>query len=670
MLLTAALLMPENLANQARHGLMLQFVTYNGFGNNLYIDNVITGNRSNFDLAITAFNNIPSDTAFLAGTQEFYEFPQITVTNIGLTNSTDSTSIFLDIPEIGYADSAKVGPLASGQVNYGMFSGVTIPVNQRVTLIAFLRSTADSTETNDTIRQTTVFLTGATKRMLLEEFTSSTSPACGSNNLFLDTFINNNFGKISSIKYHVGFPPPGIDSMYLFDTTMIEERRGYYFANTVPLSIIDGRQRLLLPYYVDSNLYIPYEQSISAGSPVELTVTSTQVAYDTMETVVNVNFLHAVPNRELKLRVAAVERDVIYQNAIGASGESVFYDVCRKMLPDAEGTALSGDPGSQQFTFRYYIDTLWNDSALYTVAFVQSDIDRSVINSGKSDTVVFRRHATPYAKSTGIIKPDYDIRYRVPKSNPLKYFAAFSQDTVSYFNYENFEGPFLPKGWHLNNIDGFLTYEKINAINGSTLGGYSCVKMPFYDYSNIGQKDTLYSVIFDSVSAYDTLSFDWAYAVYLSTFTDSLEVSISIDGGTTFTSIFDEGGYNLATAVSTTLPFAPSGASQWRTFKYALSGVIPVNPQNIVPLNFELEQNYPNPFNPSTTIRYKLPMNSFVSIKIFDITGKLIRTLINENRHAGNYEAVFNAAGLPSGIYFCMMNAGDFSQTRKLVLIK
>ena len=663
--------MPENLSNQARKGVMLQFVTYNGFGNNLYLDNIITGNRANFDLAITSFKNIPADTSFLPGEQEYTEFPEITVTNIGVNNGTDSTRIFLNIPEIDYKDSSKIGPLAAGQVGYGRFSLVTVPINQRVTFTAYLSSSTDSTEKNDTVRQTVIFLSGATRNMLLEEFTSSTSPACGSNNLFLDTFINNNFNKISSIKYHVGFPPPGIDSMYQFDTTMVENRRSYYFANTVPLSIADGRHRLLVPYHVDSNLYNPYEYSLSAGSPVELIVSHTQVAYDTMETVVNVNFLHSVPDRNLRLRIAAVEREVIYPGAIGASGESVFYDVCRKMLPDADGVPLSGNSGSQQFTFRYYIDTLWNDTALYTVAFVQSDIDRTVYNSAKSDTVVLNRIKKAVSVEAGVTKPDFVNMHKFTRRFAWKQFPAITDDTVSYFNFENFEGPFLPKGWRLNNMDGFLTFEKVMNINGSTLGGYSCVKMPFYDYANIGQKDTMYSVIFDSVSSYDTLSFDWAYAVYLSTFTDSLEVNISVDGGITFTNIFNEGGYDLATAVSTTLPFAPSGASQWRTFKYSLSDVIPpVAPQNIVPGDFYLEQNYPNPFNPITTIRYRIPKNSFVSLKIYDISGKLVKALVNENKNAGNYDVTFNAAGLSSGVYFCNMNAGDFSQTRKLVLIK
>lgn len=668
--LAASFLFPNDLSFQARKGIMLQFVTYNGFGNNLYIDNIVIGSRNNFDLAVTSLNNIQSDTTFLPGTNSYEIAPEVTITNIGLNNVSGDTRVVLHIREIDYKDSVNVGPIASGQVGYAVFSLVSIPANQKVSITTYLESTIDSTESNDTLNQSSLFLEGASRNMLLEEFTSSTSPSCGSNNLFLDTFINNNFNKISAIKYHVGFPAPGIDPMYIFDTSMVENRRSYYFVNSVPVSIVDGRSRILLPYYVDSNLYKPLELSINEGSPVELTVINTQIASDTIESIINVNFLYPLLNNNLKLRVAAVERQNTFPGSIGASGDSVFYDVCRRMYPDANGYPLSGNAGNQQFVIRFHLDTLWNDTSIYTVVFVQSDLNRTVYNSAKSDTVVFKKRNTniPIPKA---VKPDFGNKYKPGRSPLGLLFSPSVNDTVSYLNYENFEGSFLPRGWRINNIDGFLTFEKAVLVNGVTLGGFSSVKMPFYDYANIGEKDTLYSVIFDSVSTYDTLTFDWAYAVYLSTFSDSLDVNISVDGGNTFTNIFRKGGYQLASAISTTFPFAPVNAQQWRTFRYSLSDVIPPdNPQNILPDNFSLEQNYPNPFNPATTIAYKLPKNSLVTIKIYDLSGRLISTLVNENKTAGTYETRFNASGLSSGVYLYEMKAGDFKETRKLVFLK
>jgi hypothetical protein len=83
-----------------------------------------------------------------------------------------------------------------------------------------------------------------------------------------------------------------------------------------------------------------------------------------------------------------------------------------------------------------------------------------------------------------------------------------------------------------------------------------------------------------------------------------------------------------------------------------------------------LDQNYPNPFNPSTVISYSIPGLSFVSLKIYDILGKEISALVNEVQPAGNYQINFAADNLPAGVYFYRINAGNFNQTKKMVLLK
>jgi len=88
------------------------------------------------------------------------------------------------------------------------------------------------------------------------------------------------------------------------------------------------------------------------------------------------------------------------------------------------------------------------------------------------------------------------------------------------------------------------------------------------------------------------------------------------------------------------------------------------------PKDYSLLQNYPNPFNPTTSIKYSLPEQQFVSLKIFDILGKEVATLVNENKPAGNYEMNFDASNLTSGVYFYQLRAGSFAATRKLILMK
>jgi hypothetical protein len=89
-----------------------------------------------------------------------------------------------------------------------------------------------------------------------------------------------------------------------------------------------------------------------------------------------------------------------------------------------------------------------------------------------------------------------------------------------------------------------------------------------------------------------------------------------------------------------------------------------------VPVSFKLDQNYPNPFNPSTTINYSIPKESMVTLKIFNILGQEVKTLVNENKSAGNYSIRFNASSLSSGIYFYSIKAGNFYQVKKMLLLK
>lgn len=101
--------------------------------------------------------------------------------------------------------------------------------------------------------------------------------------------------------------------------------------------------------------------------------------------------------------------------------------------------------------------------------------------------------------------------------------------------------------------------------------------------------------------------------------------------------------------------------------KYEFSDVIEVE---IVPEDFVLYQNYPNPFNPYTKIRYQLPKESEVSIKIYDVLGAEVISLVNETQGPGYYEVEINGSDLPSGTYMFRMIAGDFVEAKKMVLMK
>lgn len=91
---------------------------------------------------------------------------------------------------------------------------------------------------------------------------------------------------------------------------------------------------------------------------------------------------------------------------------------------------------------------------------------------------------------------------------------------------------------------------------------------------------------------------------------------------------------------------------------------------NELPVTYELFQNYPNPFNPSTTIRYQVPEDGVVSLRIYDILGKEVKTLVNEQKTVGKYEISFDASGFASGVYIYRIQVNDFVSVKKMMLLK
>jgi hypothetical protein len=102
------------------------------------------------------------------------------------------------------------------------------------------------------------------------------------------------------------------------------------------------------------------------------------------------------------------------------------------------------------------------------------------------------------------------------------------------------------------------------------------------------------------------------------------------------------------------------------------------DPSNELPREYSLSQNYPNPFNPVTVISYQLPVNSRVSLKVIDLLGREVATLVNEGKAAGTYQITFDAGKLPSGVYFYRLvanaissgQAGEYINTKKLLLLR
>ncbi|MCX7833328.1 MAG: T9SS type A sorting domain-containing protein, partial [Ignavibacteria bacterium] len=148
----------------------------------------------------------------------------------------------------------------------------------------------------------------------------------------------------------------------------------------------------------------------------------------------------------------------------------------------------------------------------------------------------------------------------------------------------------------------------------------------------------------------------------------------STDYGATWTTIAPVAGVNGITHMEyirvgqTVYLYAIS--SSGAVMKLVDNVLVGVENNNNIPTEYKLEQNYPNPFNPTTTISFSLPKSAFVTIKVYDVLGKEIRTILSENKDAGNHSLLFDATDLPSGIYYYKIVANNFVDTKKMILLK
>ncbi len=113
-----------------------------------------------------------------------------------------------------------------------------------------------------------------------------------------------------------------------------------------------------------------------------------------------------------------------------------------------------------------------------------------------------------------------------------------------------------------------------------------------------------------------------------------------------------------------------AGTNGMSIFKTTTSTVTDVDEINFEPVSFELNQNYPNPFNPSTKISWQSPIGNQVTLKVYDVLGNEVATLVDEYKPAGMYDVQFTMKNLSSGIYFYQLRAGNYTQTKKMVLLR
>jgi len=270
---------------------------------------------------------------------------------------------------------------------------------------------------------------------------------------------------------------------------------------------------------------------------------------------------------------------------------------------------------------------------------------------------------------------------------------------------ESFEGAtFPPAEWTLT---GSGTQYWTKSSPGGYGQGTSSAKYDYWTAQASTGEQALISNQFPAVVAgQNYLRFNYAAAYYSATAIDSCIVETSTNAGTTWTRLLGmyqstalTSGYNsspVMSTVSSTSSFTPT-ATQWATkiltmpigtnkvrftAKSAYGNNLYIdnitaggptgveNPLTLTPDKYSLAQNYPNPFNPTTKISFSLPKQGFVSLKVFDITGREVASLINEIKTQGVYSIDFNGAEFASGVYFYKIEASGFIDTKRMILVK
>lgn len=344
------------------------------------------------------------------------------------------------------------------------------------------------------------------------------------------------------------------------------------------------------------------------------------------------------------------------------NGTGNFYDKATSMALD--------DSGNVYVTGYSDNEVAWYD--YLTIKYSSSGVEQWVARFNSFEFSIARATSVKVDKSCNV----YVTGECIYDSTYLDYV------TIKYNSYGNLQWSAVYDGpAHEND---FATSLAIDTLGNVCVTGYSNYDYATVMYDSNGiQKwvaryaggeiyDEAYAVALDqSGNAYVTGGASGIIDPFRYKYTT---IKYDINGVQKWLQVYSDIGRD---AIANSISIGKSGAvyisgqsgNSFLTIKYSqTTGVNPVN--FATPTNYELFQNYPNPFNPITVIEFLLPERSFVTLRVFDINGKIVSELVNENLSAGIFQYEFNATNFSSGVYFYKLETGSFSQTKKMMLTK
>jgi len=593
--------------------------------------------------------------------------------------------------------------------------------------------------------------------MLIEFFTSSTCGPCAANNPVLTAFLNSkDIERIAGIGFHMNWPAPGNDPMYLYNTADNDSRRSFYGINAIPQGRFDGTIALNSPYS-SSTFQAYYNQDSGVISPVSMIVTDSTFG-DSVKVRVQVYCEQFLSNPNVTVYIGVVEGHIHYSSPPGTNGETDFYNVMRKMLPNASGTVLTMVPGDLKvIEYKYRMDPVWVANQIYELAWAQDAVSKGVYtaarktqnftlipNCGFKSVAQGQSGSGPYKIKVPVIASGYNlpvtftaqvtpansgITTSFPNGNVLSNFpdsisltvnstssvptgsyqilikgtnssGKYHQTVVNYLVGKNYvlvgtnrpnEGQFKVNGTAYTTSQLFEwvvgSTQTIQAISPMNYGDHQVV---FQNWSNSG--DTTQTITVSSTTSQYIANYKMQYKLNTTVSPSGVGPLVTVTGGNLYYDSSASASVNISPLqvnVSGTnyifQKWLGAGTGSYTgtnpSFQATMSNyineiaiyVVNTSVNQIgteIPDKFELSQNYPNPFNPVTTIRFALPKAGNVVLKVYDILGKEVEVLHNGNLSAGYYKISLDAKNYASGMYFYKIETDNFTDIKRMMLIK
>lgn len=239
------------------------------------------------------------------------------------------------------------------------------------------------------------FSNAGDRMMLIEFFTSSTCGPCASNNPTMTAFLNGQDPeRITAIGFHMNWPAPGNDPMFLYNQTDNNARRGYYGINSIPAGQFDGLISIPIAYS-QSNLQATFNSRKDILSPVTIILTDSAYSTDSILVRAKIYCETYLTNPVVYAYIGLVENHIHYTSPPGTNGETDFYWVMRKMYPSGSGQQITLLPGQTVVVEqRYKKDPIWQWSEMMPVAYVQDNSTKEILNAAKK-TANFTLLANP-----------------------------------------------------------------------------------------------------------------------------------------------------------------------------------------------------------------------------------------------------------------------------------